>query len=253
MTITALPAFTVAFFLVFARVGAMVMLLPGLGERSTPGRLRLTLALLITLIMLPSVRPLIKVDVNALESVLPVFAMELVIGLMLGLVARFTLAALQVAGVVIAQQLGLAFAMMVDPNQGGQSVVIGNFLSILGITLIFVTDLHHLGIAAIHDSYRVLDPGSLPPSGDAAELIIKSMAAAFALGIQISAPFLVFSIVFNLGLGVLSRLMPQLQVFFLAMPAAIILGIFVLIALLALMMGLFLSSTESALSSLLAQ
>ncbi len=251
MTITLLPALAASFIIVFMRVGTLVMLLPGVGEQSFPTQIRLSLALLLTLIMLPGVRPLIKVDVNSLQSILSVLLTEFIIGLMLGLTARFAFSALQTAGVAIAQQLGLAYAMTVDPTQGGQAAVVSNFLTLLATTLVLVTDLHHLSIIAIYDSYRVLDPGSLPATGDMAQMLIKASAASFSIGVQISAPFLVFSIVFNIGLGILSKLIPQMQVFFVAQPAMIILGVIILIGLLGVMMGVFLGHMESVLSTLL--
>lgn len=253
MTITFLPALAAAFVMVLMRVGTMVMLLPGIGENSLPTRLRLSLALLLTLIMLPGVRPLIRVDINSPASLLSELGIEFIIGLMLGLTARFAFSALQVAGVVIAQQLGLAYAMTIDPTQGGQAVVVSNFLTTLAITLILVTDLHHLSIAAIYDSYRVLSPGTMPATGDMAQMLIRATASSFALGVQIAAPFLVFSIVFNLGVGILSKLMPQMQVFFVAQPASILLGVVILLALIGVMMAAFLGHLESVLSTLLAR
>jgi flagellar biosynthesis protein FliR len=92
----------------------------------------------------------------------------------------------------------------------------------------------------MHDSYAMFMPGEAPPVGDAAQLILKVFASAFKAGIQISAPFLVFAIVFNLGLGILSRLMPQLQIFFLAMPASIMLGTLILAVSIGVMMNVFL-------------
>src|SRR6266403_3163427 len=139
---------------------------------------------------------------------------EIVIGVVLGATARVTLSALQVAGSVIAQQLGLGFVTAVDPTQGQQGLLIGNFLTLLGMTLLFATDSHHLVIAALNESYRIFSPGELMSSGDVASLATRAFAAAFKIGMQLSAPFLVFGLVFNIGLGVLARLMPQMQVYF---------------------------------------
>ena len=253
MTITLLPSLATALLLVFARVGALVMLLPGLGDRAMPARIRLALALLLTLILLPVVRPLIKVDVGSAPAVVSALFIELVIGVMLGLTARFALSALEVAGVAIAQQLGLAYVMTIDPTQGGQAAAVSNFLTVLAITLILVTDLHHLSLGAIHDSYLVLAPGVAPDTGDMAQLLTRSVGSAFSIGVQISAPFLAFSLVFNAGLGVLSKLMPQMPVFFVAQSASIFIGFVMFAALLAVMMGVFLGHMEGVLSTLIAK
>jgi flagellar biosynthesis protein FliR len=169
----------------------------------------------------------------------------------LGITARLMISALQVAGFVIAQQLGLGFVTAVDPTQGGQQqVLVANFLTVLGITLIFATDMHHLIIAALNDSYRLFRPGEMPLVGDVAALTTQTIAIAFKIGIQLAAPFLVFGLLFNLGLGVLSRLMPQMQVFFVAMPLSILLGLLILFLVLGAVMMVFLNSMETVLRQL---
>jgi flagellar biosynthetic protein FliR len=174
----------------------------------------------------------------------------MLIGAVLGLTARMTISALQVAGSVVAQQLGFGFVMAVDPTQGQQGVLVGNFLTLLGVTLIFATDMHHLIIAALHDSYTLFRPGEVPATGDMAELMTRSVNMAFRIGIQLSAPFLVFGLVFNLGLGILSRLMPQMQVFFVGMPLSIMIGLVILLLVIGAMMGTFLGYLENVLREL---
>ncbi len=237
-----LPGIAAAFLLTFARVGTLVMLMPGLGEQLVSPRLRLGFALLLCLVLFPMVRPLLPVVSGTVSGpgLIGLLIGEILIGLVLGLTVRMVLAALQTAGVVISQQLGLSYAMTVDPTMGGQQVTLGNFLSLLGITLVLATDLHHLAIEAIGRSYMVLPPNGVPSMGDAVQLAITAMARGFTLAVQIAAPFLAFAILFNLGLGVLSRLMPQLQVFFVAVPASILIGFLILLACIGIIMGVFL-------------
>ncbi|MGC2812535.1 MAG: flagellar biosynthetic protein FliR, partial [Bradyrhizobium sp.] len=238
--VSLLPALAAAFMLVFARVSAMVMLLPALGESNIPVRIKLSIALLLTLIVLPLHRAAYHVDMQSLTPLLVLMVREIIIGVVLGATARVTLSALQVAGAVIAQQMGLGFVTAVDPTQGQQGVVVGNFLTMLGVTLLFATDSHYLVIAALNDSYAIFSPGEMMPSGDVAALATRAFSAAFKIGIQLSAPFLVFGLVFNVGLGVLSRLMPQMQVFFVALPLSILIGLLFLLLVLGTMMGYFL-------------
>jgi flagellar biosynthetic protein FliR len=245
-----LPAFGATFMLMFARIGTMVMLLPGLGELSVPARVRLTLALVLTMVLFPLHRGAFTVDLKAFGPVVTLLGQELFIGAVLGLTARLTISALQTAGTVIASQLGLGFVTTVDPTQGQQGVLVGNFLTILGITLIFATNLHHVVIAALHDSYALFRPGEVPLTGDVAALMTKSTAAAFRVGVQLAGPFLVFGLLFNLGLGVLSRLMPQMQVYFIGMPLLILLGFAALLMVIGAMMGTFLGYLEGVLREL---
>lgn len=235
-----LPTLGAAFLLTFARAGTMVMLLPGLGEQNVSPRLKLTIALVLAAVLLPLHRRAYHIDVTALMPAIVMLVEEILIGAVLGLTARLTVSSLEVAGSVIAQQLGLGFVTAIDPTQGEQGALIGNFLVLLGVTLFFATDMHHLVIAALNDSYDLFEPGELPATGDVAALVTKTVSGAFRIGIQLSAPFIVFGLLFNIGLGVLSRLMPQMQVFFVALPASILIGLLFLLLVLGSMMGLFL-------------
>jgi len=235
-----LPALAAAFMLAFARIGAMVMLMPGLGETNIPVRVKLSIALLLTMIMLPLHRQAYQIDTQSLTPLLVLMLQEIFIGIVLGATARVTLGALQVAGSVIAQQMGLGFVTAVDPTQGQQGLLVGNFLTLLGVTLIFATDSHHLVIAALNDSYKIFGPGEMMSSGDVASLATRAFSTAFKIGLQLSAPFLVFGLVFNIGLGVLARLMPQMQVYFVGVPLSILFGFLIFALVITASMGAFL-------------
>lgn len=234
-----LPELATLFLLVFARVGTLVMLLPGIGERMIPGRIRLSFALFLALLILPLARPLIPTATTP-AALVGILIGEIAVGLVLGLAARMVVAAMQIAGTIVAQQLGLSFAMTIDPSLGGQDASVANFLSLLGVTLVFATDLHHLAIGAVRDSYMLLPPVGVPEPGDAAALAVGAVGRGFALALKIAAPFIAFAFLLNLGLGILSRLMPQMQVFFLGLPLTIGVGMLVLLAALGLMMALYL-------------
>lgn len=210
--------------LAFARIGAVVMLLPGFGDQAIPARVRLAFALMLSVVMRPE-------PVGMPESILALSGLiigEVLIGLMIGAIARILLSALSVAAQIIGLETGLAFAQTTDPTMGQAGLVIGAFLSLLGTTLIFATGLHHMFILAIRDSYALFPTGGLPDGGDAASLAVSAVGEAFRVGLQIAAPLLVAGFVFRLGLGVLSRLIPTIQVFLVAMPLNILGGFLIL-------------------------
>jgi flagellar biosynthetic protein FliR len=248
--VTFLPALAAAFMLMFARLGTMVMLLPGLGELSVPARVRLVIALALTAVLFPLHRDAFVIDLRQFGPLGLAFGQEIFIGAVLGLTTRLTISALQIAGSVVAQQLGLGFVTAVDPTQGQQGLIIGNFLAMLGIALVFATDLHYLAIAALHDSYALFPPGQVPVIGDVAALITRTVAGAFRVGVQLSAPFLAFGLLFNLGLGLLARLMPQMQVFFVGVPLSILVGLLILLLVIGAMMGVFLDYAGGVLRQL---
>jgi flagellar biosynthetic protein FliR len=244
-----LPETAYFFVLIFSRVGSILMLMPALGEMTIPARMRLGFALVFSLVLYPLVQPSLPPLPPDVLQALVYLMHELAIGLILGAITRLITLAASVAGSVIAFQAGLSGAQGADPINGGiQGALLGAFLSMLGVTLIFATDLHHVALLAIRDSYQVFPPREPLMFADAAELALKSAASAFVIGVQMSAPFIVLGLVFYLGMGLLGRMMPQLQVFFVVMPATIWVGLVLLALLLMMMMGWYLTHFENELA-----
>lgn len=238
-----LSGLVLVYLLVFARTGAMIMLLPAIGEASVPPLVRLVLALAISLALGPTVAASYAQAAPTSTLALGLLiAQEVTAGILVGTMARIIMSALQVAGFLIATQTGLAYAQTVDPtSHGEQGAIVGNFFALLGVVLIFATNLHHLAIGAVAGSYHLIPPGVGLPTGDMAELTIRLVSGSFALGFQLAAPFLVFGFALSVGIGVLARLMPQLQIYFVAMPLNIMVGFLLLVLLLGSMMTLFLN------------
>ncbi len=235
------------YFLVFARVGSMVMLLPAIGDAGVPARVRLALALAISFAMAPALASVYPHTAPSSPIGLGVLLVqEITAGVLIGGMARLVMGALSVAGQLIATQTGLAYTQTIDPTFGEQGAIIGTFFSMLGVVLIFTTNLHHLAIGAIHGSYTIIPPGAALPTGDMAQEAINLVSGSFALGLELAAPFLVFGFAVNAAIGILARLMPQMQVFFIAQPVNILAGFFLMMLLLGSLMTLFLTyySTE---------
>jgi flagellar biosynthetic protein FliR len=239
------------YMLVFSRVGAMIMLLPAVGDMGVPPRVRLSLALAISLAMAPTVAKLYTNIPDAPMAFGLLIAQEITCGVVIGAIARLIMSALQVAGYLIATHTGLAYAQTVDPTMGVQGAILGTFFSLLGKVMIFATNLHHLAIGAIEGSYRMLPPGGSFPTGDLAELAIRYTSGAFLMGLELAAPFVVFGFVVTASIGLLARLMPQLQVFFIAMPINILAGFLIMMLLLGSMMTLFLDFYGQQMGALL--
>jgi flagellar biosynthetic protein FliR len=250
LDVSFLPQAAAAYLLIFARIGTMLMLLPGLGERSVPIRVRLTIALMLAGVMFPMHQGAYTINLGQPQPVAILLFQELLVGVVLGLTARLAMSAIQVAGTVVAQQLGLGFVMAFDPTQGAQGVIVGQFLTLVALTLLFAADMHHLVILALSDSYTLFRPGEVPVTGDMASLVTTIIGKSFLVGLQISAPFLVFGLIFNLGLGVLSRLMPQMQVFFIGLPVSIMVGFLILMLVVGAMMTVFLTHVGDVLGTL---
>jgi len=211
--------------LVFARLGAIIMLLPGLGETFIPARIRLAFALALTLMLFPlMVGKVPAIPVGAGDFGLAV-AKEVIIGLMIGAILRLFMTSLATAGEIVSLQTTLSFAQTANPMQATPSTTLGTFLGMIGIVLIFATDLDHLFIGAIVRSFDLFPFGRDLPVGDATQLAIQTLGGSFALGLQLAAPVVVFSLIFNIAAGLVGRVMPQFQVFFAATPAIVLLGL----------------------------
>ncbi len=211
--------------LIFARIGAVLMMLPGIGESYVPPRIRLSLALVVSLALWPVVSGSLPALPATLGDMAGWIIREVIVGLMIGALLRAFMTALSTAGEIVALQTTLAFAQTANPMQASPGSTISAFLMLLGTTLIFATNTHHLFIAGLVGSYELIAPARPLVTGDFATMAVRTLGDAFMLGVQLAAPVLVFAIIFNLASGLVGRVMPAFQVYFAAAPLSIILGL----------------------------
>lgn len=214
--------------MIFARLSALVMLMPGIGDTTVPPRIRLAFAFLMTLMLLPVVAPNLPAVPAGMGTMVAGLLKEVLIGLMIGTILRIFLMALSTAGEIISIQTTLSFAQTAAPGIAPGSSTVSTFLGLIGLTLIMSTGLHHLFLSAIVKSYTLFPFTRDLPVADSATLAVQTVADCFKLGVQLAAPLLVFSLVFNVAVGLVGRVMPQFQVFFVASPLMVILGLSIL-------------------------
>jgi len=211
--------------LIFARIGAMILTLPGIGETYVPPRIRLSLALVISLCLWPVIGGALPALPDSLGATVGWVIREVITGLMIGSILRIFTAALSTAGEIVSLQTTLSFAQTANPLMGGQNTTIAAFLMLFGTVLVFATNIHHLFIAGLVGSYELIAPARPLVAADFTELAIRTVGDSFMLGIQLSAPVIVFALIFNLAAGLVGRVMPAFQIFFAAAPLSIILGL----------------------------
>jgi len=214
-----------AFILTFVRVGSAVMIMPGLGDSFVPARIRLHLGLGLTLALFPLLIPHMPSPIPGTFTLFFMIGIEFMIGIFFGTIARIFMTALDTAGMVVSLQSGLANAQVFNPSLATQGSLMGAFLSVTGVVLLFATNLHHLLIMGVLESYQLFPLGVIPDTGSMAELMARAVSSAFMIGFKISAPFVVITLLIYVGMGVLTRLMPQVQVFLLALPIQILLSL----------------------------
>lgn len=213
------------FLMVFLRLGAAVMLMPGFMSSYINPNIRLSTALALSLILMPIVIPHLPPNPNNISALIFCILHEITIGIFLGAVMQFIYSALNLAGSFAGQAIGFGNAQVFDPTTQNQSIVVESFLSIVALTVIFITDIHHLMISAIVDSYHLFPVNQALPWGDFAKELTSLLNSSFIMGFKLGSPFIAFTIIFYTGMGLVSRLMPQLNIFFLSLPLQIYLGL----------------------------
>lgn len=216
------------YFVIFCRISSSFFLIPGIGEINISSRIKLTLGLAITIMIGGLQKNLIPSPAGTIEMFLVIIS-EITIGIAFGMIAKIILSAAYTAGHAISVNMGLSTAMIFDPNHGDQGTIIGTLLNIIAVIIIINLNLHILIIESLIESYENLPIGSFFKYSESfTELIIKTVVTSWNVGIRFASPFIIISLLMYLSAGVLSRLMPQLQIFFLLLPAQVLVGFIVL-------------------------
>lgn len=232
--------------LIFARIGAALSLFPALGSNHLSTNGRLVLAIFTSIVVFPVLAPYMPQHTMTYGEFIILISMEILFGLILSVAAKICFGALDVVGSIISMQSGLAAANFFDPNQGEQIALMSNFLILTGYMMIFATDTHYLFFEAIIDSYNVFAVGSFPNIGDLSDFISTVMNQSFILAFKLASPFIAVSIGFLITNGVLSRLMPNLQVFFVVTPVQIFVMFIIFFIVINLLMGKFIEAIRAA-------
>ncbi|SHJ05540.1 flagellar biosynthetic protein FliR [Wenxinia saemankumensis] len=204
-------------FLLFLRIGAAAFLMPAIGERSVPVRVRLGAAAAFTMLLLPVLAEELP-PLPGFPGALAAGGAEVLTGLLFGLMLRLFVMGLQVAGTIAAQATSISQIFGGGPSVEPQPAL-GNVLMVGGLALAAILDLHLRLVAFLVETYRLVPPGSLPAPALVAEAGLAVVARIFALAFTLAAPFVIASVVYNLTLGIINRAMPQLMVAFVGAPA----------------------------------
>ena len=211
------------FVLVLVRISGIVTTAPVLGSSTIPVQVKIVLILVLALIIQPFIEfPRVFPDQTSEHLIL--IASELLIGLVMGLVARFMFAAIEFAGTVVGFQMGLSMANMFDPMSEQQISMIARFETAMATLIFLVMDLHLVIVQAIVRSYSLLPPGGVSVNSNLTQGILSLSASVFTIGLQIGAPLIVALFLANMIIGLLARTVPQIQVFVVGFPLTLLLG-----------------------------
>lgn len=217
-----------AVLLIFARLGAAMMLFPGLNSATVPMRFRLLLALVTAFLVMPSLAGHLPRMPSDLMTMTLLIAGEITVGLFFGVLMQILVMPIDIAGSSIGYAVGLTNMFTADPISAAQNQLLTGFLNLTAVSVVLMTDSHHLMFRAVVDSYSLFVPGQLLPLGDFSQALTRVASDGMVLGFKLAAPSLVFALTFNTALALLNRLVPQMQVFFVGMPLQILGGMAVL-------------------------
>jgi flagellar biosynthetic protein FliR len=248
--LTHLPQWGFAVALLIARAGSACMLIPVVGEAELPSTIRAGFTLALVALLLPVIGPqLPPVPASPLAAAALVVA-EIATGLWLGWLARLLVLALTMAGQIIASLAGLANVIEPDAAQGASTSALSRAFGLAAPAALLASGLYALPLAALAGSYTVVPAGTLLPAADSAEAAVSAVANCFSLALRLAAPFLLAGIVWQVALALLARLVPQMQVYFIALPGQILGGLALLALLVAALFGAWQDQAGASLAAL---
>jgi flagellar biosynthetic protein FliR len=224
-TLAALLDWAPAFALIFARVGAAVALLPGLGESVAPATVRIGLALSLTILLMPDLQPAMPAVPAAGLSMGLMIAGEVVTGLWFGWLARMIVLALPIGAQLIGYLVGLASVLQPDPELGAQSSVLGKLFEVAAPVLVLASGLYRLPLTALDGLFQLIPPGHILPPAESAAAAIRAVVTGFSLALQLASPFVVIGIVWHLAMGLVGRIVSRMQIYFVSVPGQIVAGL----------------------------
>ncbi len=215
-----------AFILVLLRVSAIVVTIPVISDTAVPARFKAALSVLITLIIFPVVLPKIPQTANYHVLILMYrMAGEVIIGLIIGYVARLLLAGIQMAGDMVGFQMGLSIANIIDPMTSEQVSIITELQYLIALLVFLAVNAHHIFFSAIIQSYSILNPLAFHFSGPLIQAIFSYSKEMFVIAVKLAAPLMAVMLFTNVGLGIVARTVPQINIFIVGMPLQIAIGL----------------------------
>jgi len=213
------------FLFVLLRVGALIMFIPILGSSQVPSRIKIGLILFISIAVFPVVRSTPMHDPKGLFDLAVSLFSEITIGLAVAYSAKLLFAAVQIAGTIIDFQMGFGVVNVLDPQTETQVSITAQFHNILAILMFLALDAHHIIIGAIVESFFLINPSQINFSTFTPEIILLLFKATFLTAIKIAAPIMAILFFISVGLGLVARTVPQMNVFIVGFPLQIGVGL----------------------------
>jgi flagellar biosynthetic protein FliR len=236
--------------LVLARVGATFAFLPGLGESTVPAVVKAGMVLTLTLLLLPIIEPAMPPRPESEVALALMVMIELANGIWFGWLTRILTTSLPLAGQYIADFAGLANVLLPNPELGAQTTAISQLYDVAVPALILSSGLYMVLLSALAGFYQLIPPGTVAWVPDSAAMTVSVVAECFNLALRLAAPFILAAVAWNVALGLVARLVPRLQIFFVALPGQIALAMLLLASVAAPMIGTWIEAMRLGLAAL---
>ncbi len=211
--------------LIFLRVAGIVFSAPILDSRTIPVLFKAGLAIAVSVLLFPVVGSGVSVEGVGLVAFALGIASEIAIGLTIGLSVKLLFAGIQLAGQIAGYQMGFAVANVVDPATSVQIPILSQFYNLTAMLVFLAINAHHMFFSALVDSYAVLPPLSMHIHAELVKMIMQLAANMFTVAIKVGAPLIAVMLLVSVGLGLVSRTVPQIHIFIVAMPLKIVIGL----------------------------
>jgi len=214
-----------AFFFVLVRVAAILASMPGFSGSSAPVPVKAGLVLAVSWAVFPALDMPLQYPVSPVALLALAIAGEVLLGVAIGLTVQMIFAAVQIAGELAGYQMGMAVANVLDPDSSVQIPLLSQFFQIFAILIFFSVNAHHWFLKALVESFHLLPPYRFHVNAPLMDLLVSAGGAVFASGIQLGAPVIVVLLLTSMAFGLLARTVPQMNVFIVAMPLKIVVGL----------------------------
>lgn len=239
-----------ALLLVMARTGTMFAIVPGLGESSIPAQVKAGVILALTLVLLPGIEPLLPPRPESELSLAGMILAEMANGLWFGWLARMLTLSLPMAGQFIADVTGQSNILISSPDLGAQTAAVSRLYEMAVPVLILSTGLYRLIVTALIGFYHLVPPGTLPRAADGAWAAAGAVSMGFELALRLAAPFILAGVAWNVAIGLMARMVPRLQIFFIAAPGQIGMGLLLLTVLAVPLLAVWMDAMRASLGAL---
>lgn len=216
------------FILVLARVGGLVTFAPFWGHKAASPRIRIVLAVALSLVITPVVMPRLQTPPSDMLPLMLLVVSELLIGFVFGFVGRLVFSGLEMAAQILTFQMGFSLVGTIDPSTQAQTAALAIIAQMFGLMILLASDGHHWFLLATVKSFQTIAPGDFTVTASLLQIILRLSADAFSVGVALAAPAIVVLLAVEFALAILGEVAPQFQVFLLSFPLKIAVGLWLI-------------------------